>query len=69
MMRIIRDDGSKVDVPKVRPIASLLALGTCDICGLSFADGRSILDHGQEDCSEGDRKDNCGKIHVILGAL
>ena len=65
-MRIIRDDGSKVDVPKVRPIASLLALGTCDVCGLSFSSGRGILEHGREDCSEADRRDNCGKIRVNL---
>ena len=63
-MRIIRDDGSKVDVPKVRPIGGLLALGTCDICGLSFADGRGILNHGRENCSEADRSDNRGKIRM-----
>jgi hypothetical protein len=66
-MRIIRDDGSKVDVPKVRPIASELALGTCEVCNLSFSSGRAILQHGQEDCTEEDRKKNCGVIRVDLG--
>jgi len=61
-VRITKNNGTIVDVPKVRGIASLLALGVCDVCGLAFGDGRSILEHGFEDCSDQDKDKNRGVI-------
>ena len=63
-MKVGHDDGTKTDVPKVRPIASLLVLGVCDTCGLGLADGKAILNHGREACSEDQREENRGSIRM-----
>jgi hypothetical protein len=58
------ENGSTIDVPKVRGIGGLLALGTCNTCGLSFSSGKGIALHAEVDCSKEDRNKNCGVIQV-----